>query len=213
MLPLVRVGDPLRFSSYEASGNCFLGISKLVARGYLYRLGNFEAVLHMFRCVGSALASLVLLGCAAAENEMVGGSLKAINHVEDTAINWFSVNGYRVHGGRGSSCCIVMPIKWRPGLRADIEWEVDADPYAYSKWPPLGSDGYRAEQVKHKAKYRHYSATVDIPAWSGTERCGLSVHFLACNKVKVTSSCWMYGHPNNPIKESSYVKEPVVCAK
>ena len=72
---------------------------------------------------------LALVGCSTADNEMAGGSLQAVNHTLH-AINWFSVNGYRAHGGGGSSCCIVMPLKWRPGLKANIEWEVDPDPHA-----------------------------------------------------------------------------------
>ena len=158
------------------------------------------------------LFGLALIGCSTADNEMAGGNLQAVNHTLH-AINWFSVNGYRAHGGGGSSCCIILPTKWRPGLKAHIEWEVDTDPYAYSKWPPLGTDGYRAAQAKHKANYQHHSTTVDIPEWQGTDSCGLSVHFLSCNQVKVTTSCWGYGSPNNPIKEPKQMKEPAVCQK
>ncbi|WP_410002280.1 DUF3304 domain-containing protein [Pseudomonas fluorescens] len=159
-----------------------------------------------------ALLGLMLSGCSSAENEMAGGNIEAVNHTLN-AINWLSVNGYRADGGGGSSCCVIMPTKWRPGLMADVEWEVDTDPYAYSKWPPLGSDGYRAAQIKHKANYQHHSATVEIPEWSGTDSCGLKVHFLVCNQIKVTTSCWGYGSPHNPIKERLEMKEPAICPK
>lgn len=151
-----------------------------------------------------------LLGCSSADNEMAGGNIRAVNHTLG-AINWFSVNGYRAHGGGGSSCCIVMPIKWRPGLKANIEWEVDPDPFAYSKWPPLGTDGYRAAQAKHKDNYRRNKVVVDIPEWPETKRCGLTVHFLVCNKIKLTSSCWASSSPNYPIQEPKQMKEPAVC--
>ncbi|WP_413704564.1 DUF3304 domain-containing protein [Pseudomonas sp. Pseusp16] len=153
---------------------------------------------------------LALVGCSTADNEMAGGNLQAVNHTLHT-INWFSVNGYRAHGGGGSSCCIILPIKWRPGLKASIEWEVDPEPFAES--PPLGTNEFREFMKTHKAKYRHYSTIVDIPEWQGTESCDLKVHFLTCNKVKVTTSCWGYGSPNNPIKEPQDMKEPVVCPK
>ncbi len=156
------------------------------------------------------LLALMLLGCSSADNEMAGGNIQAINHTL-SGINWLSVNGYRAYGGGGSSCCIIMPIKWRPGLKANIEWEVDPNPFASS--PPLGTDEFRAFMVKHKANYQHHSATVDIPEWSGTESCGLTVHFLTCNRVKVTTSCWGYGSPNNPIKEPRQIKGPAVCPK
>ena len=114
-------------------------------------------------CVGCGLAALMLLGCAFTENKMVAGNIAAINHVEGTAINWFSVNGYRAHGGGGSSCCIVMPVKWRPGLKVEVEWEVDPNSNAVT--PSLGTEEFKAFMVKHKANYRHYSAVVDVPEW------------------------------------------------
>nr|WP_083218049.1 DUF3304 domain-containing protein [Pseudomonas sp. 37 R 15] len=154
------------------------------------------------------LLGLTLFGCSSADNEMAGGNIQAINHTL-SAINWLSVNGYRAHGGGGSSCCIIMPIKWRPGLKANVEWEVDPDPFAPS--PALGTDEFRSFMVKHKANYQRHSAIVDIPEWPDTERCGLTVHFLVCNQIKVTTSCWGYGSPNNPIKEPRQMKEPAVC--
>ncbi|BAN45896.1 hypothetical protein PCA10_01640 [Metapseudomonas resinovorans NBRC 106553] len=68
---------------------------------------------------------IALVGCSTADNEMVGGNLTSVNHVDGTAVNWLEVNGYRTVGGGGRACCIVMPAKWRPGLMANIEWEVD----------------------------------------------------------------------------------------
>ena len=153
---------------------------------------------------------LALVGCSTADNEMAGGSLQAVNHTLH-AINWFSVNGYRAHGGGGSSCCIVMPLKWRPGLKANIEWEVDPEPHA--KMPSVTSIEFREAYAKHSAKYKHYTATVDIPEWPETRSCDLKVHFLTCNQVKVTTSCWAPSSPNYPIKEPKQMKEPAVCLK
>jgi hypothetical protein len=155
-----------------------------------------------------ALLGFMLHGCSSAENEMAGGNLAAVNHTVG-AINWFSVNGYRAHGGGGSSCCIIMPTKWRPGLLAYITWEFDPDPFAAA--PPLGTDEFRAFMIKHKANYQHHSAMVEIPEWPGTQSCDLKVHFLTCNKVKVTTACAVYGQPNYPIKEAKQMKEPAVC--
>lgn len=156
------------------------------------------------------LFGLALVGCSTADNEMAGGNLQAVNHTLNI-INWFSVNGYRAHGGGGSSCCIVLPTRWRPGLKADIEWEVDPEPHA--KMPSVTSVEFRDAYAKHSANYRRYTTVVDIPEWQGTESCDLKVHFLTCNQIKVTTSCWGYGSPNNPIKEPQDMKEPVVCPK
>ncbi|TLG90556.1 DUF3304 domain-containing protein [Pseudomonas edaphica] len=153
---------------------------------------------------------LTLLGCTSAENEMAAGNIQAVNHTLK-GINWLSVNGYRADGGGGRSCCINMPVKWRPGLKANVEWEVDPDPFASA--PPLGTDEFREFMIKHKVNYQRHSATVDIPEWPGTESCDLKVHFLVCSQIKVTTSCWGAGSPHNPIKEPMEMTEPAVCPK
>ena len=161
----------------------------------------------MMKWVVSVLA-LVLIGCSSAENEMVGGNAMAINHTVH-AINWFSVNGYRVHGGGGRSCCIVIPSKWRPGLKVNLEWEVDPNPSV--KLPSVTSLEFRDAYAQHSANYRKHKAIVEIPEWPGTESCDLKVHFLVCNEVKVTVACALYGQENYPIKAPKQMKEPSVC--
>jgi hypothetical protein len=151
-----------------------------------------------------------LVGCSTAGNEMAGGNIQAVNHTLSN-INWLSVNGYRADGGGGRSCCIIMPIKWRAGLKANIEWEVDPDPFAES--PPLGTNEFRDFMRLHKAKYKHYRTTVDIPEWSGTKSCDLKVHFLTCNRVKVTTSCWAPSSPSYPIKEPMEMEGASGCPK
>ena len=169
-------------------------MNKLLARGLLCLLG------------------LMLYGCSSAGNEMAGGNLQAVNHTLH-AINWMSVNGYRADGGGGRSCCIIMPIKWRPGLKANVEWEVDPEPFAKIKKKTKGYGFDDEAWAEHEAKFQHHSATVDIPEWPDSKRCGLTVHFLVCNKIKLTSSCWASSSPNYPIKEPMGMKEPAVCPK
>ncbi|PBK54464.1 DUF3304 domain-containing protein [Pseudomonas syringae pv. actinidiae] len=151
-----------------------------------------------------------LSGCSSASSEMAGGNLQAVNHTVH-GINWMSVNGYRADGGGGASCCIIMPTTWRPGLKAQIEWEVDPEPFA--KMPSVTSNEFREVYAIHAANYQRHSTTVDIPEWPGTERCGLKVHFLVCDQIKVTSSCWAFNSEHYPIKEPSQMKEPAVCPK
>lgn len=155
-------------------------------------------------------ATFMLLGCTPADNKMAGGNIEAVNHTVH-AINWLSVNGYRAHGGGGSSCCIIMPTKWRPGLKAHIVWEVDPNPS--EKLPSVTSPAFRDAYAKHAANYIKHSNTVDIPEWPGTESCDLKVHFLTCNRVKVTTACAVYSQPNYPINEPMQMKEPAVCPK
>ena len=169
-------------------------MNKLLARGLLCLLG------------------LMLYGCSSADNEMAGGNLQAVNHTLH-GINWMSVNGYRAHAGGGSSCCIIMPIKWRPGLKANVEWEVDPEPFAKIKKKTKGYGFDDEAWAEHEAKFQRHSATVDIPEWPDSKRCGLTVHFLVCNQIKLTSSCWASSSPNYPIKEPRQMKEPAVCPK
>ncbi|WP_095848933.1 DUF3304 domain-containing protein [Gibbsiella quercinecans] len=147
-------------------------------------------------------------GCSQANRDdgYTAGDLRALNHTLK-GINSYSVNGY---GGTmtGNSCCIMLPEKWTPDLKARIEWETDPDPYA--RMPPLGTDEFRKAYAEHATKYQQHSAVINIPQY-GKERCGLTVHFLPCNQVKVTTSCYGFNAPEYPIKEPFDMKEPSAC--
>jgi hypothetical protein len=186
-------GVPNLLFSLRGSVVCFVGKARTVVK-----------------CLCGLLV-LTLLGCSFAENKMVAGNVAAINHVEGTAINWFSVNGYRAHGGGGSSCCIIMPLKWRPGLEVEVEWEVD--PNSSAEMPSVTSNKFHEVYARHAESYRVYRAVVAIPEWPEKKSCDLKVHFLTCNRVAVTTACAIYGRPDYPIKEPRRAKEPVVCAK
>ena len=90
--------------------------------------------------------------------------------------------------------------------------EVDPNPNEYIPFKKKGS-GYEEEAyARHKANFQKHSMVVDIPQY-GKERCGITVHFLPCNQVKVTTICDGYGTPNYPIKEPLEMKEPAQCPK
>ena len=188
------------------------GLLSVTGSGLKAAVWRIDKIRTLAKCL-CGLLGFALLGCTSDDNRMVAGDLAAINHVEGTAINWFSVNGYRAHGGGGSSCCIIMPVKWRPGLKAEIEWEVDPDRFAKIKRKKAGFGFDEEAWAKHTANFRTHSAVVDIPEWPEKRSCSLNVHFLTCNRVKVTTSCSIYGQPDYPIKESRHAKEPVVCMK
>ena len=154
---------------------------------------------------------LLVSGCSrAGGGGYTAGDIRGYNHTQQ-GINHFTVNGYG-GGVRGNTCCILLPDKWTPGLKAHIEWEVDPNP----KEPiPMEKEGFGYEKeayARHKANYQKHSAVVDIPQY-GEERCGITVHFLPCNQVKVTTICDGYGTPNYPIKEPLEMKEPAQCPK
>ncbi|WP_161461537.1 DUF3304 domain-containing protein [Pseudomonas syringae] len=156
----------------------------------------------------------VLAGCSVGESTFLAGNLNGVNHTS-AAINNFSVNGYgganiSAHGYGGGMCCAMLPRQWQPGLKLKVEWETDPNPNVHL--PALGSDLYLAAYAKHEANYQQHSAIVDLPPYED-RLCALEVHFLPCNQIKVSTSCWRYPSPNSPIKEPLEMKEPAVCPK
>ena len=103
----------------------------------------------------------------------------------------------------------MLPDKWHSGLKARIEWGITPNtvplPPLYKDW-----DKYQAWEKKLKESYIQHTAIVDIPEY-GAERCGMTVHFLPCNQIIVTTVCQGYGTPNYPIKEPREMKEPATC--
>ena len=72
---------------------------------------------------------------------------------------------------------------------------------------------YNSWRNKMKSQNRQHSKLVPVPDYTGQEICGITVHFLPCDEVKVTTSCANYGHPEHPIKEPLKMPEPKVCPK
>ena len=167
------------------------------------------------------LSLTCLLSACAQENANAAsggpGVIKAINHTH-WAINHFSVNdqsGIDTIGpyqGGGGGCCFGVPAKWQPGMTVKIEWESGE---ASTKGFPGFSDRekYNAWLKKMKANDREHTKIVLLPDYNGQDTCGITVHFLPCDDVKVTTSCWSPRNANYPIKEPLRMKEPAVCPK
>lgn len=159
------------------------------------------------------LVALALTGCTqsnASENDTTAVSIGGYNHVTGQNVNWFSVNGYRTTL-TGNSCCVMIPDRWRPGLTAHIEWEVDPFPNEDIKKKTKGFGYDPGAYAKHKAKYQHYSADVSIPKYDHLG--GFSVHFLPCQQVKVYTGTEGPNSPAYPIKEPFDMKESATCQK
>ncbi len=156
------------------------------------------------------LVFFLVSGCSrAGGGGYTAGDIRGYNHTQQ-GINHFTVNGYG-GGVRGNTCCILLPDKWTPELKAHIEWEVD--PKTASKFPGYEDrDKFNKWKDELESSFQKHSAVVDIPQY-GEKRCGITVHFLPCNQVKVTTICDGYGTPNYPIKEPLEMKEPAQCPK
>ncbi|MDU2481834.1 MAG: T6SS immunity phospholipase A1-binding lipoprotein Tli1-KP [Klebsiella sp.] len=170
-----------------------------------------------FALISPLLAGLLLLtGCAqpaAQAGGGGGGTIDAINHTK-WAINHFSINGQSgidIIGpfqGGGGGCCFSVPARWT----VRVDWETGVGSSA-------GFPGYEDEKKflewarNIKAQNRQHSKTVPLPDYNGQDVCGITVHFLPCDDVKVTTSCYTYGSPSYPIKEPVRMKEPAGCPK
>jgi len=186
---------------------------------------------------------LLLAGCGqqSAQAEYQGGgggTIEAINHTK-WAINQFSVNGQSgldvigPYQGGGGGCCFGVPKQWQPGMTVRVDWVTgvasasDVPEIPEPKRPNFnGLDAKNAHLKamqyfeerqkwfqKIKALSKTHLLTVPLPDYTGQKTCGITVHFLPCDQVKVTTSCADYGNPRHPIKEPLRMKEPKVCPK
>ncbi|MGR7071482.1 DUF3304 domain-containing protein [Klebsiella aerogenes] len=155
--------------------------------------------------------SVLLSGCSHSQaGESSAGNIGGYNHVAGQNVNWFSVNGYHATLN-GNVCCVMIPDRWRPGMTAHIEWEVDPNPAENIKKKTKGFGYDPAAYAKHKAKYLRYSADVPIPQYK--ESAGINVHFLPCHQVKIYAGIAGYGADVYSIKEPMNMQEPATCQK
>ena len=135
-----------------------------------------RATPFLFRAVLLILLAQVLSACQGKEESSPTG-IVGYNHT-DTTIVQFLINGgngdsaLRPHQGGGStSCCVMVPDHWRPGLKVEISWTNDLKNY-------------------HKK-------IVPIPKY---EKVGdLTVHFLRNGDVKIFVTHIFLGHPDYPL--------------
>ncbi len=167
-------------------------------------------------CRGPITALCGLIGALLVQNAMAS-TLEAINHTH-WAINRFSVDGRSgidiigPYQGGGGGCCYVAPSHWEPGVTVRVDWETGV---AYPDGFPGFADRskYLAWVKKNDALTRTFSKTVPIPDYTGQNVCGLTVHFLPCDELQVTTSCYAYGSPEYPIKTPLHLPEPQSCPK
>ncbi|WP_072450528.1 MULTISPECIES: DUF3304 domain-containing protein [Pseudomonas] len=162
------------------------------------------------------ISCIAVQGCAEPKTRVLGAPIEGFSHTS-AAINRFSVNGsggpnISPYGGGGKqNCCAALPVRWHPGLTVVVEWEKDPDPHASANWPPLGTDGYRAEYKKHAANYTRHRAVVLVAPY---EKLGLvNVHFLPCNQVAVSAGTTYPSRPDYPFNFPEKMQEPKTCPK
>ena len=163
------------------------------------------------------LASICAMVGAVLVQSAQASTLEAINHTH-WAINRFSVDGRSgidiigPYQGGGGGCCYSAPSSWQPGLTVRVDWETGAgstdDFPGTGDWPK-----FLAWKESIDAQKRKLSKVVPVPDYTGQKVCGLTVHFLPCDELQVTTSCDAYGSPEYPIKTPLHLPEPQSCPK
>lgn len=158
---------------------------------------------------------LLNLAACQAQSEMLGTPISGYNHTSSN-INRFTVNGgggpnIGPHQGGLSSqtCCATLPRTWTPGLKAVVEWESDPAPRAAikrDKYGQIGSNAY----THHAANYTHHKEIVDVTSY-GEKFCAIQVHFLPCDKVRVSTTCFAPNHPKYPDHDYFQLKGVTIC--
>jgi hypothetical protein len=166
----------------------------------------------------SLLAGLCLLSACkppAAEAQGGAGTIEAINHTR-WAINQFSVDGQSgidaigPYDGGGGGCCYGVPGQWKPGMTVRVDWETGE--FSTKDFPGFADyKKYKVWEKKMSAYTRQHNKLVSVPDYTGQKTCGITVHFMPCDEVRVTTSCMTYNNPNYPIKEPLRMPEPKVC--
>lgn len=134
-------------------------------------------------CLLWALTACNAIGGGKEEGDGVG--LTGVDHLADhLSVQNFWVNGYNgAQAGKGARlvCCVAIPHKWRPGLKAHVEWNV-------TNWKERTSQTYEA----------------DVPIDRYDEVGTMFVHFLADGHVRITLANMS---PHSPIYPGTH--EPI----
>nr|WP_225422676.1 DUF3304 domain-containing protein [Pseudomonas huaxiensis] len=142
------------------------------------------------------------------------GIIKGVNHTH-WAINKFSVDGRSGldiigpwQGGGGGHYSV--PGKWQPGMTVRVDWETGIafsdDVPDFDDWPK-----YMEWKQRVNAQKQQQSRHAPVPDYTGQSTCGLTVHFLPCDEIQVTTSCHRYGSPEYPIKTPLKLPKPQSC--
>jgi hypothetical protein len=125
----------------------------------------------------------VLMASACADST-TSVSVRGYNHMNRLSIHAFDVNstaGPNVspESGGGETCCVSIPERWKPGLKARVAWEYDQDEGSTQPLP------------------KNQVAEVEIPEY---RRVGaVQVHFYEGHRIKVIVSPCSPEHPFYPL--------------
>lgn len=123
--------------------------------------------------------SCIAFACFGCGETSFSSQITGYNHTDKT-IGSFDVNGVWggnavPHSGGGSStCCLQLPLPWRPGLTVQIDWEDE--------------------------KGQQHVRVVPVPRFDAKSLGIFNVHFLRSGEIAVFEINAGLGHPDYPLK-------------
>jgi len=165
-------------------------------------------------CYGELKRTLLSVAILLMSPVAFASTIEGINHTH-WAINRFSVDGRSgldvigAYQGGGGGCCYIAPKVWPPGMTVQVDWETGV-------WSTEGFPGFEDYSkalawVEATDKKQTHVKQVEVPDYTGKEVCGITVHFLPCDEIQVTTSCHAFGSPDYPIKTPLRLPEPESC--
>ena len=153
----------------------------------------------MKTCLSTLALSLCLLLAACGE-EKIGVSYGGVNNTDKNIVS-VVVNGEggvldvtARGGGETDMCCVVIPKKWRSGLKVTIKWQEGGTFQLDQNGNRLYNNGVPVV-IEGPWKER----TVDIPEYK--EVGMFFIHFFPNDEIKVAVSRVFPGHPDYPIPD------------
>ena len=131
--------------------------------------------------VGVMLLTLCPLLAACQEtpttDEMTSVTVYGYNH-RDAELAFTVVGGgsgvISANGQSGGSCCLAVPLQWRPGIEIEVRWSPDL-----KQWD---------------------SQAVTVPHYDPINATSLTVHFLRDGSLKAFVTKYSLGHPEHPLQ-------------
>lgn len=111
--------------------------------------------------------------------ETYGASIGIVNHTNNYiyATQVAGAGGGhagRLHAGIANVCCVMLPVKWRSGLRVKVEWDM-----------PEGTKHVWREKIVEIEEY-------ETPG-------SVYLHFFPNDEVRIVVTKWAGGAPEHPI--------------
>ena len=103
------------------------------------------------------------------------------------------VLGAAPHQGGGEVCCVAIPKKWTPGLKAKIQWEEDGDWLRDEKGNVIFDQARGHIYIPKPWRERE----VEIPRY-GEELGTFQIYFLPQDDIKVAVFDGNYYEPSHP---------------